>query len=218
MKNYFGENEIILAHGTAANPDTILKGGFDNIEGFWNCSEFNQVYFYEYKEFCRVEGYDLNGEDVLDILIRRANEQGQIQNAVQETPENFTSVFEFHFPEEFKKEIKPDDSCANMASYGSVQVNMATINKYMKQGKCKVIVHKFPFCIKCSLLYLTSMFNNPYAETSLEKLPQYEREVLETLAKGEFNDSFWEDYISYPDEIESYEPNYPMCVNVPVSL
>lgn len=208
MENYFGENEIILVHGTAANPDTILKEGFDNIEGFWNCSEFNQVYFYEYKKFCKAEGYDLDEKDTLDILIRRANEQGQIQNAIQETPENFTSVFEFHFPEEFKKEIKPDDSCALMASYGSVQVNMATINKYMKQGKCKVIVHKFPFYIKCSLLYLSSMLNNPYAETGLEKLPQYEKEVLETFAKEEFNNSFFEDYISYPDEIESYEPNF----------
>lgn len=211
MENYFGENEVVLVHGTGTSPATILKKGFDNVEGFWNCSEYNQVYCYEYERWCKCEGYDPNDNDCLDIFIHRANEQGQIQNAIQDIPGASTSVLEFHFPEEFKEFIETDESYPNMSKFGSVQVNMAKVNEYMQKGKCKVIVHKFPFSIKSSLLYLTSMVNNPYADSGLDKLPDYERQALDFLAKGEFNDAFYEECISWPTEITSYEPDYPLC-------
>lgn len=212
MKNYFGENEVILFHGSACKPEIIIHNGFDNIPGVWNCSEYNQVYFYELKRWCKCEGYELTDESVYNIIVRRANEQGQIQNAVKENPEHVTYVYEFHFPEEFAEFLETDESCENMEHFGAVQVNMATVNKYMQQEKCKLIIHTFPFSIKCSLLYITGMVDNPNFD--MDSLDDFEQEILKSLVKGEFNEEFYDKCISWPDKLHCFENTKPMCDNL----
>lgn len=209
MKNYFGENEVVLFHGSDCKPENIIHYGFDNVPGAWLCSEFNQVYFYELKRWCKCEGYKIDDESVYDIILRRANEQGQIQNAVKEEPTCVTYVYEFHFPEEFEEFVETDESCDNMEYYGAVQVNLATVNKYMQQGKCKLIIHTFPFSIKSSLLYITGLADNPNFD--LNVLDDFEQEVLASLAKGEFNETFYEKCVSWPDKLHSFENTKPMC-------
>lgn len=209
MKNYFGEKEIVLFHGTNTHPDNILHKGFDNALTIWNCSDYNQVYFYEYKRWCECEGYDKDDEDSYEVILHRANEQAQIQNAVKPEPERATCVLEFHFPEEFGNYIATDSSCKNMEHFGSVQVNLNIINEYMQKGWCKVIVHTYPFAVKCSLMYLTGLVDNEYFE--IDMLPDFEQEALRNLAKGEWNEDFYDNCISYVEELNHVEINMPLC-------
>lgn len=213
MKNFYGENEIILFHGSAYG-DEILEKGFDNVPGCWDCSEFNQAYFYEYKRWCRCEGYDEDDEYSLPTIINRANEQGQLQNAFSVSPRPVTFVLEIHLPEEFDEYIEEDTSCENMSHYGAVQVSIPVINKWMKKGKCKIIFHEFTFAVKCSLMYITGMYNNPNAEGAIDSLPSFEREALKSLAKGEFNEDFYDTCISYLEPTSSKEIDFLLCTKL----
>lgn len=214
MKNYYGEDEIVLFHGTICG-DNILEEGFDNLPGCWDCSEFNLAYFYEYTRYCECEGWDKEDESAYFDILSSANSQGQIQNAFLVNPAPHTDVLEFHFPKEFKEYITEDCSCENMVHYGAVEVNISILNKWMKEGKCKIIFHRYPFLTKCSLMYLTGIYNNPMASSAISSLPEYEQKGLEALVKGGFNEDFYDCCITCVEEIEEpREINYPLCTKL----
>ncbi len=206
MKKYFGDNEVILVHGTP-DPYEILSWGFQYTgKTCWICSDDTKMYAYEWNAFVKCEGLEESDDDYnLDFILRRANNSGQIQNAFKRKPNDYTWVMEFHFPEEFKEYIDPDESCPNMKDYGAVEIDVDIINKWIEENKCKIIFHKFFFAVKCSLLYLSGVCNNKYASYGVDCLKSYERNALEAISRGEFNDDFYEDFISWPDEIESFE-------------
>lgn len=192
------KNEVVLFHGTI-NPTSILTEGFTRgNDTIWNCSDWDYVYFYELEKFMEAECIDDEKDGYLRIL-GRTNEQSQVQNAFLEAPYNKTYVLEFHFPSEFRQFIEEDESCEGMGSYGAVQVDIDVLNDWLKTKPCEVYLHTYRFVVKNSLMYISGLIDNEFALPGLERLPEYELQIMKALSK-EFNEAFWEDFILCPEE------------------
>lgn len=201
------DTHVILFHGTTLDAwNQIKRLGFASENGTtcWNCSDDRFTYFYEYEKFCDCEGFELDDENSYETIIRRANEQAQIQNAFLDMPDSYTRVIEIRIPKIFVEDfIETDDSCENMQHCGAVQIMSEDLNKLLQYPDVEVYAYDFEFCVKCSLLYISGISENRYAIKGLEQLPSYERSVLQAL-RSTFNETFYDECISWPDIVQTY--------------
>lgn len=201
------EKEVILFHGTTKSAFVQISNyGFNSNSDIWNCSNPHMTYFYEFEKFCESECLEVTDEYAYNLALSRANEQGQIQNAFKEIPDPETVVLEIHIPKEWADEyLEPDMSARNMDSCGAVQMLTKDLNSLISRRDVTIYVHRYDFAVKCSLLYLTGLFDNEYAQPGFERLTRAEYTALQTLAKsGFFNDDFYDICVSNPNKIESF--------------
>ena len=192
-----------LYHGTTyKGAQDILKNGYDYFKGMqaWNCSNPNHIYFYnplkmlEYEMDLDVEDADANDwDDARNRCVMLAKESGDIQNALQETPDDQVCVLEFVFDAEDEiemlGELEEDYSCENMELASTLPVEF--INDCIKNKKVGVVIHYFKFITTLTPFYLIGIFNNQYAIQAMEKLePEMYEAVSILLNTNHFN--IWE--------------------------
>lgn len=175
-----------LYHGCVASAvDSIINGRFNHeqkgieIIHPWICSLGNDIFFYDKELFKETEGMK-NEEDeyVMLDLLRRCNEQAQIQNACLKSPFEKTCVLECTFlSDENDLEINswediatPDISCDNMSS--AVCMTAKVFNSLVEAGKVIFKVHEFPFYPKLALFYIASIAieNNQFNQECLTSI------------------------------------------------
>lgn len=187
-----------IFHGTTFDgAQNIMKNGFDYLHGnAWSCSVPKQVYFYELNYIIEHEA-DGDEDVAINIAKEWANGNAQIQNALLKNPNKYTCVLELQFEDDgVYGDFYPDDSCDN--TYGAVCIDQEIINNFIREGKCKIIPHYYPFCVKLSLIYLMSLVNNEYFAEAFENMNECERQALVSLSKSEY---FFED-IFFCEEVE----------------
>ncbi len=165
----------------------------------WSCSDEEMVYFYN--PITILNSNEISDEqDADNWCLERANEQGQIQNALLDEPNTRTCVLEFQFNDEALDLFENDISCENM--FGADQANLQEINKIILNRQCKIIVHYFPFFPKLSIFYLTGLIDNPYFTDSFEKMKEIDRAALKiACSSGDTYEIF--EVIVYQNEIKS---------------
>lgn len=188
--------KIVLFHGTTNHAiNEIIKEGFcPSLSTIWNCSNNNNVYFYEFKKWCDVQCMELEEEGSYRSILQEANWQGQVQNAIAHKPDDITGVIEIRIPIKYANIVYNDDSTINMSDTGAVEVEVEEINKLLNHPETEVYIHIFPFSTKCSLLYLTGLVENEFACIS-ELLYSFEYSALCCIAKQESYGGFFEDCI-----------------------
>ena len=189
-----------MFHGTTFDgASKIPFFGFDSSHNkAWSCSDKAMVYFYNPATI-------LNSEEVSDEqeadnwCLKRANEQGQIQNALLNEPFTTTCVLEFQFNDDEYDLFENDASCENM--FGADQANLQEINKIILNRQCKIIAHYFQFYPKLSIFYLTGLKGNPYFTETFENMKEIDRIALEiACGSGDIYEIY--EAIIYQDEIE----------------
>lgn len=138
----------------------------------WTCANGNDIFFHDKELFKRYEGLEYETEEtVTSEVIRKCNEQSQIQNACLKRPLDKTCVLECTFlADEEGNEItswkdiaRLDDSCNNMDS--AVCMSAKYFRSLVKDRKVTFKVHEFPFYLKLTLFYIAwiavenSLFN-----------------------------------------------------------
>ena len=203
-----------LYHGTTIKGmRNIICGRYDPDETVWNCSGFGYMYAYDLEKWIEAEGYENEDlEDQQNGCASRANEAAQIANAINPNPYSQTCVIEFGISDELyefavnEEYIEPDNSAENMADCGAVQVEACWLNKMIKLGRLDMRIFYYEFNRNLTPFYLSSLFENPYFEETLEKLPYEMYEAVKLLHN---NDIFIEE-LMYP-ELQKIEDLYEFC-------
>ena len=209
-----------LFHGTTfEGGQDIPRNGYDYDKGNspWSCSDDARVYFYFPQTVLNRE-LGVDDEDATEDewkeaeqkCLELANESAQIAQALLPNPQNRTCVLEFIFPDtpEFMHNvydyIAEDWSCENMNLANSIDVSI--INKMIKERKCEIVVHYFPFFPKLSLFYLGSLVDNPYFQEAFEKMNKIDQVSLSLVGKIDYWQIF-ED-LTYVEEKEGEQMIY----------
>lgn len=203
-----------LYHGTTIEGmRNIICGHFDPDETVWNCSGFGYMYAYNLEKWIEAEGYeDADLEDQMKACASRANESAQIANAIDPDPYSQTCVIEFGISDELyefavnEEYIGPDNSVENMADCGAVQVDACWLNKMIKLGRLDMRVFYYEFNRNLTSFYLSGLFENPYFEETLEKLPNEMYEAVKLLHN---NHIFIEELLD--PELQEIEDLYDYC-------
>ena len=202
-------------HGTTYEAmKEIIKGNYEPDHTIWDCSDDAKIYAWSRDWLAELEGWDTGytpGQIDTNCAFR-ANENGQIPNALKKEPNKFTYVVEFAMEDELYNEmegdgrIEADKSSPNMS--GAVQIEAFALNKYIKEGKVNIRIFQFTFCRKMALFYLVGLVDNDYFTEALERLEDDEYQVLIALSKtetGYLYDSIYDNTdlvrIFYPWEI-----------------
>lgn len=203
-----------LYHGTTIEGmRNIICGRYDPDETVWNCSGFGYMYAYDLEKWIEAEGYENEDfEDQQNGCASRANEAAQIANAIGPDPYSQTCVIEFGISDELyefavnEEYIEPDNSAENMADCGAVQVEASWLNKMIKLGKLDMRIFYYEFNRNLTPFYLSSLFENPYFEETLEKLPCEMYEAVKLLHN---NNIFIEELLD--PELQRIEDLYDYC-------
>lgn len=203
-----------LYHGTTIEGmRNIICGRYDPDETVWNCSGFGYMYAYDLKKWIEAEGYENEDfEDQQNGCASRANESAQIANAIDPNPYSQTCVIEFGISDELyefavnEEYIEPDNSAENMADCGSVQVEACWLNKMIKLGRLDMRIFYYEFNRNLTPFYLSGLFENPYFEETLEKLPNEMYEAVKLLHN---NHIFIEELLD--PELQEIEDLYDYC-------
>lgn len=201
-----------LFHGTTVEAcNEILAGNYNPEKTVWNCSDDYYMYVWEQNKLAEVDGWD-EFDRISGGCIERANESAQIANAILPNPYNQTAVIQFSIPDYLFNQLMDegyldyDDSCENMYDSGAMKIRSAVINDLIKaHEEIGIRVYYLPFYPKLSLFYLVGLFNNPYFQETLEKLPDEDYRALELLTHMDFS-VIWEDIIYVEPESE-----YTIC-------
>lgn len=139
-------------------------------------------------------------EEANNWCLQRANEQGQIQNALLDEPSTFTCVLEFQFNDDVLDLFENDMSCDGM--FGASQIDLEEVNYIIRKRQCKIVAHYFQFYPRLSIFYLTGLKENPYFTETFENMKEIDRIALEIACS---NGDTYEicEAIVYQDEIES---------------
>lgn len=203
-----------LYHGTTIEGmRNIICGRYDPDETVWNCSGFGYMYAYDLEKWIEAEGYENEDfEDQQNGCASRANEAAQIANAIDPDPYSQTCVIEFGVSDELydyavnEEYIEPDNSAENMADCGAVQVEASWLNKMIKLGKLDMRIFYYEFNRNLTPFYLSGLFENPYFEETLEKLPCEMYEAVKLLHN---NNIFIEELLD--PELQRIEDLYDYC-------
>lgn len=196
-----------LFHGTTfEGGKDIPVNGYNPDTNIWDCSDEMKMYFYFpltilNREFNldEDEAEEAEWENAQFKCMDLAKESGQIAEAFSESPHNYSCVIEFRFPDtdenmrEVYDYIEEDYSCPNMECANCIGIGI--INKAIKEKRCEIIVHYFPFYSKLSLFYLVPLTKNQFLEASIEKLPGEEYEALMLLSEVDIPYSIYENLI-----------------------
>ena len=87
-------------------------------------------------------------------------------------------------------------------------IGIEIINKAIKEKRCEIVVHYFPFYSKLSLFYLVPLVKNQFLEASIEKLPGEEYEALMLLSEVNVPSSLYENLILECEENISQQMIY----------
>lgn len=194
-----------MFHGTTFNGgEKIPIFGFDpSYNKAWSCSDEEMVYFYNPATV--LNSREASTEEEADYwCLQMANEQGQIQNALLDSPFTTTCVLEFQFDDEALDLFENDTSCDGM--FGADQIDLQEINYIILHKKCKIIAHYFLFYPKLSIFYLTSLENNTYFTKAFDEMEKIDRIALQIACRGDTYSIFEE--ISHQDEIKSMQKKY----------
>ena len=185
-------------HGTTYEAmKEIIKGNYEPDHTIWDCSDDAKIYAWSRDWLAGLECWDIDctpGQIDTNCAFR-ANESGQIANALKKEPDKFTYVVEFAMEDKLYEEMKEDrrieadKSSPNMD--GAVQIEAFALNKYIKEGKANIRIFQFTFCRKLALFYLMNLVDNDYFTEALERLEDSERQVLMALNKAD-TCSIWE--------------------------
>ena len=197
-----------LFHGTTLEGcNEIFAGNYNPEKTVWNCSDDYYMYVWEQNKLAEVDGWD-EFDRISGGCIERANESAQIANAILPNPYNQTAVIQFSIPDYLFNQLMDegyldyDDSCENMYDSGAMKIRSAVINDLIKaHEEIGIRVYYLPFYPKLSLFYLVGLFNNPYFQETLEKLPDEDYRALELLTHMDFS-IIWEDIIYVEPESE----------------
>ena len=203
-----------LYHGTTIEGmRNIICGHYDPDETVWSCSSPGYMYAYDLEKWIKCEGYeDEDLKDQVNGCASRANESAQIANAIDPDPYSQTCVIEFGISDELyefavnEKYIEPDNSSENMADWGAIQIDVCWFNKMIKLGRLDMRVFYYEFNRNLTPFYLSCLFDNPYFEGTLEKLPYEMYEAVKLLHN---KDIFIEDLLN--PELQKIEDLYDYC-------
>ena len=203
-----------LYHGTTIEGmRNIIIGRYDPDETVWGCSGFGYMYAYDLEKWVKCEGYENEDlEDQMNGCASRANEAAQIANAIDSDPYSQTCVIEFSISDELyefavnEEYIEPDNSVENMADYGAVQVDACWLNKMIKLGKLDMRIFYYEFNRNLTPFYISGLFENPYFEETLEKLPC---EMYEAVKLLHDNSIFIEELLD--PELQKIDDLYEFC-------
>ena len=188
-----------MFHGTTfEGAKKIPIEGFNPWKGkAWSCSDEEMVYFYN-PVIILNSGETETEEEADNWCLERANEQGQIQNALLDEPSTFTCVLEFQFNDDVLDLFENDMSCDGM--FGADQIDLEEVNYIIRKRQCKIIAHYFQFYPKLSIFYLTGLKDNPYFIKTFENMKEIDRIALEIACSGDTYEIY--EAIIYQDEIE----------------
>lgn len=184
---------IHLFHGTTFEAvQDIIENGFDCVgNSVWSCSDNDCVYFYQLDKF--VESECIEDESLEEQIYRcelRANEQGQIANAVLSDPYDLTCVIHLEIDTEnfptWEDNIMEDDSCPYAGESGAVCIESRILNELISERKVRMKVIKYEFIVKMSLAYITGLKDNPYFQDKFSTLSYSERAFVYALIKSDF--------------------------------
>ena len=203
-----------LYHGTTIEGmRNIITGRYDPDETVWSCSSPGYMYAYDLEKWVECEAYENEDlEDQMKECASRANEAAQIANAIDSDPYSQTCVIEFGISDELyefavnEEYIEPDTSVENMADCGAVQVEACWLNKMIKLGRLDMRVFYYEFNRNLTPFYLSGLFDNPYFEETLEKLPYEMYEAVKLLHN---NNIFIEELLD--PELQRIEDLYDYC-------
>ena len=196
-----------MFHGTTfEGGQNIPIHGYNPDTNIWSCSDEMKMYFYFpltilNRDFGldEDEAEESDWENAQFRCMDLAKESGQIAEAFSESPHDYSCVIEFRFPDtdENMKEvydyIEEDYSCPNMECANCIGIGI--INKAIKEKRCEIVVHYFPFYSKLSLFYLVPLVKNQFLEASIEKLPGEEYEALMLLSEVDIPYSIYENLV-----------------------
>ena len=189
-----------MFHGTTFDgAKKIPIEGFNPWKGkAWSCSDEEMVYFYNPVTILNFREAETE-EEANNWCLQRANEQGQIQNALLDEPFTTTCVLEFQFNDDVLDLFENDMSCDGM--FGASQIDLEEVNYIIRKRQCKIIAHYFQFYPKLSIFYLTGLKDNPYFIKTFENMKEIDRIALEIACS---NGDTYEicEAIVYQDEIE----------------
>lgn len=188
-----------MFHGTTfEGAKKIPIEGFNPWKGkAWSCSDEEMVYFYNPVTILNFREAETE-EEANNWCLQRANEQGQIQNALLDEPFTTTCVLEFQFNDDVLDLFENDMSCDGM--FGASQIDLEEVNYIIRKRQCKIIVHYFQFYPKLSIFYLTGLKDNSYFITAFENMKEIDRIALEIACSGDTYEIL--EAIVYQDEIE----------------
>ena len=188
-----------MFHGTTFDgAKKIPIEGFNPWKGkAWSCSDEEMVYFYNPVTILN-SGEAETEEEADNWCLERANEQGQIQNALLDEPSTFTCVLEFQFNDDVLDLFENDMSCDGM--FGASQIDLEEVNYIIRKRQCKIVVHYFQFYPRLSIFYLTGLKENPYFIETFENMKEIDRIALEIACSGDTYEIC--EAIIYQDEIE----------------
>ena len=203
-----------LYHGTTIEGmRNIIIGRYDPEETVWGCSSPGHMYAYDLEKWIEAEGYENEDfEDQQNGCASRANEAAQIANAIDPDPYSQTCIIEFGISDELhefavnEEYIGPDNSAENMADCGAVQVDACWLNKMIKLGRIDMRVFYYEFNRSLTPFYLSGLFDNPYFEETLEKLPYEMYEAVKLL----HNNSIFIEELLDP-ELQKIDDLYEFC-------
>ena len=203
-----------LYHGTTIEGmRNIIIGRYDPDETVWGCSSPGYMYAYDLEKWVECEAYENEDfEDQQNGCASRANEAAQIANAIDSDPYSQTCVIEFGISDELyefavnEEYIGPDTSVENMADYGAVQVDACWLNKMIKLGRIDMRIFYYEFNRNLTPFYISGLFENPYFEETLEKLPYEMYEAVKLLHN---NNIFIEELLD--PELQRIEDLYDYC-------
>lgn len=189
-----------MFHGTTFDgASKIPFFGFDSSHNkAWSCSDEEMVYFYN-PVIILNSGETETEEEADNWCLERANEQGQIQNALLDEPFTTTCVLEFQFNDDVLNLFENDMSCDGI--FGASQIDLEEVNYIIRKRQCKIIAHYFQFYPKLSIFYLTGLKNNPYFTEAFENMKEIDRVALEIACNSGDTYEIYEAIISQ-DEIE----------------
>lgn len=209
-----------LFHGTTfEGGKDIPVNGYHPNNTIWGCSDEMKMYFYFPLTILNRE-FDLDEDEAEEAewenaqfkCMDLAKESGQIAEAFSENPHNYSCVIEFRFPDtdenmrEVYDYIEEDYSCPNMECANCIGIGI--INKAIKEKRCEIVVHYFPFYSKLSLFYLIPLVKNQFLEASIEKLPGEEYEALMLLSEVDIPYSIYENLVYECEEDLSQQMIY----------
>lgn len=209
-----------LFHGTTfEGGKNIPVNGYHSNSTIWDCSDDEKMYFYFPLTILNRE-FDLDEDEAEESewenaqfkCMDLAKESGQIAEAFSESPHNYSCVIEFRFPDtdenmrEVYDYIEEDYSCPNMECANCIGIGI--INKAIKEKRCEIVVHYFPFYSKLSLFYLVPLVKNQFLEASIEELPGEEYEALMLLSEVDIPYSIYENLIYECEEDLSQQMIY----------
>lgn len=206
-----------LYHGTTIEGmRNIICGRYDPDETVWSCSSPGYMYAYDLEKWVECEGYgNEDSEGQMNGCASRANEAAQIANAIDLDPYSQTCVIEFGISDELyefavnEEYIEPDNSVENMADCGAVQVEACWFNKMIKLGRIDMRVFYYEFNRNLTPFYLSGLFDNPYFEGTLEKLPYEVYEAVKLLYnKGIFIEELLDPELQKIEDLYDYCPAY----------